>query len=115
MAVSFRTTTPKKLLSAYKKAIDDGHVMTWSYDADGDFTHTADRWASKAWFRPKINEGVGLIFNIIAPFETDLDTSVYAVYHGRLIESMLRHCDSLFIESAASALPEAGDAVNSDE
>ncbi len=37
MALHFKTDDPKKLLSAYKKAIDDGHIKTWSYDQDGDF------------------------------------------------------------------------------
>jgi hypothetical protein len=43
MAINFETTTPKKLLAAFKKAIDDGHVKTWRYDADGDFIHTPDQ------------------------------------------------------------------------
>jgi hypothetical protein len=41
MAVHFKTKTPKKLLAAHKKAIDDGHIATWSYDKDGDFAHAA--------------------------------------------------------------------------
>ncbi|PNE12407.1 MAG: hypothetical protein CR217_03280 [Beijerinckiaceae bacterium] len=57
MAIHFKTETPKKLLAAYKKAIDDGHISTWSYDSDGDFTHTADQWNKKAWLRPKVQEG----------------------------------------------------------
>jgi hypothetical protein len=33
MSLHFKTDDPGKLLNAYKKAIDDGHVATWSYDA----------------------------------------------------------------------------------
>ena len=40
---------PSQLLSTFKKAIDDGHVKTWSYDTVGDFTHTPDQWKYKAW------------------------------------------------------------------
>jgi hypothetical protein len=107
--IYFETKTPKKLLAAYKKAIDDGHVTTWSYDSDGDFTHTADQWSRKAWLRPKIEDGKALVFSIVKPQEATLSAVVYAVYHGRLIESMLRHCDELFIVGRASALPEGDD------
>jgi hypothetical protein len=111
MAIHFETKTPKKLLAAYKKAVDDGHVSTWSYDADGDFTHTADQWNRKAWLRPKVQEGAALVFYILAPKETKLSSTIYAVYHGRFIESMLSHCDQLFSEGRASSMPEDGDVM----
>jgi hypothetical protein len=109
MAIYFETKTPKKLLAAYKKAVDDGHVSTWSYDSDGDFTHAADQWNKKAWLRPKIKEGTELAFYILKPKESTLSSVVYAVYHGRFIESMLRHCDELFSSSRATSMPEGGD------
>jgi hypothetical protein len=109
MAIYFETKTPKKLLAAYKKAVDDGHVSTWSYDADGDFTHTADQWIRKAWLRPRVDEGTALVFYILAPRETKLSTTIYAVYHGRFIETMLTHCDELFSVGRASAMPEGSD------
>lgn len=112
MAIHFKTSTPKKLLSTYKKAIDDGHIRTWSYDCEGDFTHTTDQWSRKAWLRPKIIEREELILYILCPKEAELSSADYAVYHGRFIESMLRHCDSLFTEGLASAGPEPGDIVS---
>jgi hypothetical protein len=111
MAIQFETTTPKKLLAAYKKAIDDGHVTTWAYDEDGDFTHTADQWNKKAWLRPKVVEGTALAFNIIKPKEATLSSAIYAIYHGRFIETMLRHCDGLFSSARASSMPEGDDAT----
>jgi hypothetical protein len=112
MAIHFTTATPKKLLAAYKKAIDDGHVTTWSYDSDGDFTHTADQWIKKAWLRPKIKEGQELVMYILCPRETKLSSTVYAIYHGRFIESMLSHCDTLFKDGLCTSLPEQGDVVS---
>lgn len=109
MAIHLKTTTPKKLLATYKKAIDDGSVDTWSYDSDGDFTHTPDQWVRRAWLRPKIIEGAELVLYILAPKETRISSTVYAVYHGRFVESMLKHCDKLFSEATASAMPESGD------
>jgi hypothetical protein len=109
MALHFKTDAPQKLLSAYKKAIDDGHIKTWSYDQDGDFTHSTEQWIRQAWLRPEIKPGSELVFYILAPKETELTSEAYAVYHGRFIESMLRHCDSLFVHGYASAMPEDGD------
>jgi hypothetical protein len=111
MALHFKTETPKKLLATYKKAVDDGHITTWSYDKDGDFTHTAEQWIRKAWLRPKIKEGTELVFHILTPQEVKLSSAVYAIYHGRFIESMLRHCDKLFVDGYASAMPEDGDVI----
>ena len=111
MAVHFNTSTPRKLLAAYKKAIDDGHVTTWSYDKDGDFTHTAAQWNRRAWLRPRIVEDKRLSFHIITPKESQLTSAVYAVYHGRFIESLLRHCDRLFDTAEATALPDKSDTL----
>jgi hypothetical protein len=112
MAIHFRTTPPKKLLAAFKKAIDDGKVATWSYDADGDFTHTAQQWKGQAWLRPKVKEGEDLTLTILKPKNSNISSEVYAIYHGRFIESMLVHCDSLFTDAAATALPADGDVVS---
>jgi len=111
MAIHFKTTTPKKLLAEFKKAIDDGKVVTWSYDADGDFTHTAQQWESLAWLRPKVIEKAELILSIVKPKNAKISSEVYAIYHGRFIESMLVHCDSLFTEAIATAFPADGDVV----
>jgi hypothetical protein len=111
MAVYFDTKTPNKLIKAFKKAIDDGHVVTWSYDKDGDFTHTAKQWVNRAWLRPEIIEGTRLSLFIVPPLETNIDSEVYAIYHGRFIESMLRHCDSLFSDGRATAMPDGSDKI----
>jgi hypothetical protein len=111
MAIYFETKTPKKLLSAFKKAIDDGHIITWGYDQDGDFTHTAEQWKSRAWLRPTVQEGTALLLHIIKPRNTNITTELYAIYHGRFIEAMLRHCDELFSDGRATAMPEAKDNV----
>lgn len=111
MAIHFKTSTPKKLLRTYKSLVDEGRILTWSYDSEGDFTHTADQWIKKAWLRPQVKEGEVLTFYILAPRDTSLASSVYAVYHGRFIESVLRHCDNLFRDASASAMPEDGDVV----
>jgi hypothetical protein len=112
MAVHLETSDPSGLLAAIRKAIDDDKVKTWTYDKDGDFTHTAAQWKNRAWMRPHIL-GNELRLNIIAPLNTTLSVSTYAIYHGRFIEMMLAHCDRLFTSAAASAQAEAPDRIRS--
>lgn len=109
MALHIKTKTPKKLLTTLKSAIDDGRATTWVYDSEGDFTHTSEQWIRKAWLRPKVVEKSELIFFILAPKETVLTAAVYAVYHARLVETLLRYCDDYFEEITSSAFPEVGD------
>jgi hypothetical protein len=111
MAIHFTTDKPKQLLASFKKAIDDGKVVTWAYDNDGDFTHTAQQWKSLAWLRPRVIDGQKLVLSILKPQASKISSEVYAIYHGRFIESMLVHCDSLFTEAIATAFPSDGDIV----
>lgn len=110
MSVNFPTSTPNNLLSAFKKTIDDKRVVTWSYDSAGDFTHAVEQWKNKAWFRPEVKSGQ-LIFWIIRPQGLKVSSEVYAIYHGRMIESMLAHFDKDFTSGVASAQPNGSDLV----
>jgi hypothetical protein len=111
MAINFTTTTPKKLLAEFKKAIDDKRVLTWAYDSDGDFYHTPDQWKDKAWLRPTIYEGKMLTLNFLTRV-TKASKPTYGVYHGRFIESMLTHCDELFSGAEATSMPTNSDSVS---
>jgi hypothetical protein len=110
MAINFETTTPKNLLALFKKAIDEKHVVTWSYDKYDNFTHTPDQWKGKAVMRPTIFEGKWLVMNFYAK-EGKASKALYGVYHGRFIESMLTHCDQSFTGATATALPTNADRV----
>ena len=111
MALYFKTNDPQKLLDEFKKAIKEGKIATWSPDNEGDFTHTPEQWKNRAWLRPKIETGK-LALYILRPKDTNITSLVYAVYHGRFIESMLLHCDNLFTDSTATAFPEGRDNVS---
>ena len=82
----------RSLLSAIKMAIDNRCIQTWSYDADGDFTHTADQWTRGAWLRPVVRED-RLVFNIVPPRARTISRVVYGIYHGHFIEMLLNHFD----------------------
>ncbi|MFZ0525767.1 MAG: hypothetical protein WA776_20350 [Xanthobacteraceae bacterium] len=103
MAINFETVDPQKLLAAFRAKIDQRHIDTWSYDQHGNFTHTPPQWKDEAVLRPTILNG-WLVMNFYRR-KTDKTSSVlYGVYHGRFIESMLTHCDTLFTNSTATAM-----------
>ncbi len=110
MAVIVTTQKPKTLLSAIKDAIKSGTVTDWIYDSDGDFTLSSEQWKHKAWLRPRFTDE-GLTLNILAPKQTTLSTSTYAIYHARSIEMLLTHFDRDFRNVMATAMPVSGDAV----
>lgn len=112
MAVTITTSSPQSLLAGIKLSIDQGHIVTWSYDSDGDFIHTAEQWKYKAWLRPIVKTG-NLTFGIIPPRSVAISREVYAIYHGRFIEMLLVHFDEKFSAAIASAMPTNDDDVGS--
>jgi hypothetical protein len=109
MAIKVETSQPQALLDAIKKAIREGHIDTWKYDNDGDFTHTPTQWVNKCWLRPRVQSG-SLVFTTLPPKNAAITTEVYAVYHGRFIEMLLAHFDTQFTGAGATAQP-TGDLV----
>jgi len=103
MAIQVKTADPQGLLDAIYEAIDEGHIETWTYDEDGDFTHdTPDQqWVGKAWLRPV--PGVALLTLNAVPSTEGLSEEAYAVYHGRFIEMLLAHFDEQFSDAKATA------------
>jgi len=106
MAVIFLTDSPAKLLAEFDSRIKQtelkGKITTWERDSDGDYTHKADDWKNKAWFKT-VKGSDRLTFNIIAPKDKVIETVVYGYYHGHLVETFLNHFDSMFSNASASA------------
>jgi hypothetical protein len=103
MALMFTTNNAQGLLNSIKTKIDEGHIVTWEYDNDGDFTHAPEQWRERAFLRPIVLTGK-LVFGIIYPNRKTISVEEYAIYHGRFIEMMLAHFDKLFNSVEASAL-----------
>jgi hypothetical protein len=110
MAVNFETSEPQALLATFRWGIDRGHIVTWSYDSDGDFTHTPEQWCNKAWFRPTIYTG-RLIMNILGRKAEMMPLVVYSVYHGRFVEAMIAHCRTRFALASATPAPTNSDPI----
>jgi hypothetical protein len=112
MAIVVTTSKRRTLLSSLKDAVRAGTVTLWTVDSDGDFTLASDEWRHKAWLRPRITDD-GLVFNILAPRQTHLSRTAYAVYHARMIQALLTHFDNDFQGVRATAMPVSPDAVSS--
>lgn len=110
MAVRAFTDDPEELLSALKEAIADGIIETWQIDSDGDLTHTSTQWGRRAWMRPRVL-GDRLLFNIIASKKEKMSKTIYGVYHGRLIQTLLIHFDNKIKTVSATGLGTTGDNI----
>lgn len=101
MTIIIRTDNPAQLLSDIRKQISQKHIETWSFDSDGDFTHTPEQWRFKAWLRPHVESGQ-LRFSLISNKSQTLTKSVYGVYHGRFSEMLLTHFQDSFADVRAT-------------
>lgn len=110
MALIVKTANPKDLLSDIKKAIDSKSIQTWTYDSEGDLTHSPEQWQYKAWMTPKIFPGE-LHFGFVGNTEVVTTKLIYAVYHGRLAEMLLNHFDNKFTNVQATSMPTSIDRI----
>ena len=94
------TDDPAGLLDQIKQEIDNSKIDTWAYDADGDFTHTANQWNKKAWLHPDVS-GSTLELKIIWPKNSPQDATVCGVYLGRYIEMLVTHFPGIFASASA--------------
>jgi len=113
MAITIKTSRPRALLSSLKEGMSDGTITTWTCDSDGDFTMSSDNWRHKAWFQPEVRED-SLSLHIFPPRDTNISIAVYAVYHARFVEILLRYFDKKFQSVRATALPVSPDRVSND-
>jgi hypothetical protein len=104
MAVRAISDDAQGLLKEIKKQIDAGHIDTWSYDSDGDFTHTPPQWKNQAWLKPTV-EKERLRLRIMKRKNKALAREVFAVYQGRFIEMLVKHVPDLFSDARATPKP----------
>lgn len=110
MALIVKTSNPHGLLTEIKKAIDTKSIQTWSYDSEGDFTHTPEQWQFKGWMTPKVYQGE-LHFGFLGHRDVVTTKLIYAVYHGRLAEMLLNHFDDKFSNVQATSMPTSLDKI----
>ena len=110
MALHVRCSDPAGVLQAFKDLIESNRVVTWIIDSDGDFTHATKQWINLAWMRPQV-EQTELVFNMIRNTQVVVTSELYAIYHGRLAESLLAHLDTRIDQCRLSSMPEHGDRI----
>jgi hypothetical protein len=110
MSVRAFTEYADALLTKIKRLIDQGHITTWSYDEEGDFTHTATQWKNRAWLRPQVQPD-RLRLVIRKSKTVPLTREVFAIYHGRFIEMLIEHVPKDFVRASATPNPVKGDAA----
>ena len=108
MSIRIYTDKPDTLVQKVKKLIDQNHIDTWTYDKEGDFTHSVQQFRNKAWLRPETTDD-GLRMKVIKPKDENLKRAIYAIYQGRFIEMLITHVSTLFTKAVATADPIAGD------
>jgi hypothetical protein len=85
-----RTANPRTLLRKIRTQIAEGKIETWTYDKDGDFTHTPRQWRELAWLHPEVKTNA-LVFTILPTEGVPLTLEVNGVYFGRFAEMLLIH------------------------
>lgn len=114
MITVFTNDDPKKFYHSIQEAVKNGNIDTWEETTRNYFTHCAasGQWRNKAWFTPNFpDEQNRVIFNLIRPKNEKISKSVYAIYHGRFTEMLLRHFDDKFSKLSVSALAGENDRV----
>ncbi len=116
MSVRALTDDADGLLNEVRQQIDEGHIVTWEYNADGDFTHTASggQWKNKAWFRP-VSEKERLRLRLLRPKNGNINREIFAVYHGRFIEMLIAHVPGYFTDARATPNPDKDESALQDE
>jgi hypothetical protein len=116
MSVRALTDDAQGLLNEIMRLIDESHIVTWEYNRDGDFTHTASggQWKNKAWFRPK-PEAERLRLRLLKPKNREINREIFAVYHGRFIEMLVAHVPSYFTDARATPNPDKDESTVQDE
>ncbi|WP_445147301.1 hypothetical protein [Dyella sp. Tek66A03] len=116
MAVYFLTQNANALLQQFNARIEqtatEGKITTWERSSDGKYyTHKASQWSKKAWLKATADADK-LRFNVIRPAGINISSTVYAYYHGHLIETFLNHFDRDFSRGEATAMPSQNDDVS---
>lgn len=107
--LTFITTRPQALKNEFDKLIADGDVRTWEKDKDGDYTHRATQWKSRAWLRPEVVAGTSLTFTILFRTSETEKRLVYSYYHGHMVETFLNHLFGSFSKVEATPIPTGKD------
>ena len=96
----------KKIIETMRKDT----IAGWVIDSENDMTLTSISWRNKSWMHivmPKVGE-TDLTISIIGPANIFITNEVYAVYHSRFLEMLLRNFDRDILKFEVSSALTAG-------
>ena len=94
--LTIKTSDPLGLLQKIKMAIQNGCVLGWQVDSDGDFTQTQEELKNRAFLEPIILVGE-LRFELITFKQHRITKSISGVFQARFLEMLSTHFESDFI------------------
>lgn len=103
MAILIKTRQPKVLLNRLNESINNGSILTWQVDAEGDYTIERMQWRCHAWFRPYVRNEL-LAFGIIQSSNFPMTRQLYGVFHGRFVATLLSHFDDMMEDIEVTTL-----------
>lgn len=110
MAVKINVDDPISFLQDIKTYVDEKKIITWTYDEEGDFTHALNQWKYKAWLHPHtdiIDPKCNVIFGFLGNKQIITTKEIYAIYHGRFVETLLSHFDIQINDIFITSMPDA--------
>jgi hypothetical protein len=108
MAVYLYTDYPQALLDAFDDAIEDGVIVNWELDDDGDYTHASELWGKRAWFTSSVGSN-HLAFYLVPDRSEAIPRATFAFYQANLIETFIAHLHRDFDNAVATAEAEGDD------
>lgn len=95
MALIITTNNPHKIADDFERLVKEHRILTWTIDAEGDYTIPKEQWYGHAWMRPIAYDGNNtLIFGFISSTRYPVTKGLYGIYHGRLATTLLAHFDN---------------------
>ena len=89
MAVSIAAADPAFLLKGILARFDQRTIEGWCRDGEC-FTLTDPEWSTRAYLRPLL-QTENLVLGLVPTEGQGMSKELYAVYHGRFIDMLLRH------------------------
>lgn len=108
MATYFYSEDPQALLDAFDEAIEEGVIVNWELDEDGDYTHVAEPWNKRAWFASSVGADC-LAFYIVPDLSEVIARPIFAFYQADLIETFIIHLHEFFSNIVATPEPDGDD------
>ena len=102
MAIIITSAQPRTLLKEIREQVHEGRLRNWRLKSGKYLAYVGDH-GNEAWLSPEISINE-LRFEITGPEVIGVNREMYAIYHGRFIETLLSCFTTWFTEVRVTAL-----------